>query len=111
MRRECEFKGNRHARAMMHVGIANPQWRVKHSRHSRRMHIPQKYVSGKRPMWLDPFRIGYVSIHFSEELATDPSMLWKAITLTGVDIGTDEHTEHQTQMVAMAFWQERVMSK
>ena len=35
---------------MMHAGIANPRWRGKRSRHSRRMHNPQFYVSGKRPM-------------------------------------------------------------
>ena len=40
----------RHARAVMHAGIANPRWRGKRSRHSRRMHNPQFYVSGKRPM-------------------------------------------------------------
>ena len=40
----------RHARAVMHVGIANPRWRGKRSRHSRRMRNPQFYVSGKRPM-------------------------------------------------------------
>ena len=40
----------RHARAVMHVGIASPQWRGKRSRHSPRMHNPQFYVSGKRPM-------------------------------------------------------------
>ena len=34
----------------MHVGIANLQWQGKRSRHSRRMHNPQFYVSGKRPM-------------------------------------------------------------
>ena len=37
----------RHARAVMHVGIANPRWRGKRSRHSRRMNNPQFYVSGK----------------------------------------------------------------
>ena len=31
-------------------GIANPPWRGKHSRHSRRKRNPQFYVSGKRPM-------------------------------------------------------------
>ena len=36
------------ARAMMHDGIANPRWRGKCSRHSRRMRNPQFYVSGKR---------------------------------------------------------------
>ena len=39
----------RHARALMHVGIANPRWRGKRSRHSRRMRKSQFYVSGKRP--------------------------------------------------------------
>ena len=39
-----------HARALMHVGIANPQGREKRSRHSRRMHSPQFYVSDKRPI-------------------------------------------------------------
>ena len=34
----------------MHIGIANPRWRGKHSRHSRRMHSPQFYVSGKSLM-------------------------------------------------------------
>ena len=59
-----DFKGNRwlairhatrhvrHARAAMHVGIANSRWRGKRSRHSRRMHNPQCYVSGKRPLAL-----------------------------------------------------------
>ena len=40
----------RHARAVMHVGIANPRWRGKRTRHSRRMRNPQFYVSGKRSM-------------------------------------------------------------
>ena len=40
----------RHARAVMYVGIANPSWRGKRSRHSWRMRNPQFYVSGKRPM-------------------------------------------------------------
>ena len=40
----------RHARAVMHVGIATPRWRGKRSRHSRRMHNSQFYVSVKRPM-------------------------------------------------------------
>ena len=40
----------RHARAVMHVGIAKPQWRGKRSRHSRRMRNSQFYVSVKRPM-------------------------------------------------------------
>ena len=40
----------RHARAVMHVGIANPRWRGKRSQHSRRMRNQQFYVSGKRPI-------------------------------------------------------------
>ena len=40
----------RHARAVMHVGIANPQLRGKRSWHSRRMRNPQFNASGKRPM-------------------------------------------------------------
>ena len=39
----------------MHVGIAHPRWQGKRSRHSRRMHNPQFYVSIKRPIpmrWL-----------------------------------------------------------
>ena len=39
-----------HARAVMHVGIANPRWWRKRFRHSRRMRIHQFYVSVKRPM-------------------------------------------------------------
>ena len=39
-----------HARAVMHVGVANPRWWGKRSRHSQRMHDPQFYVSGKRPV-------------------------------------------------------------
>ena len=40
----------RDARAVMHVGIANPRWRGKRSRHTWRMRNPQVSVSGKRPM-------------------------------------------------------------
>ena len=40
----------RDARAVMHVGIVNPRWRGKPSRHSRRMHNPKFCVSGKRSM-------------------------------------------------------------
>ena len=42
------------ARAVMHVGIANPRWQGKHS---RRMRNPQFYVCGKRPM--EAPRIGF----------------------------------------------------
>ena len=40
----------RHARAVVHVGIANPRWRRKGSSHTLRMRNPQFYVSGKMPM-------------------------------------------------------------
>ena len=40
----------RDARVVMHVGITNPRWRGKRSRHSRRMCNPQFYVSDKRLM-------------------------------------------------------------
>ena len=48
----------RHARVVMHVGIAHSRWRGKRSRHSRRMRNPQFYVSGKRPM-AESSRIGF----------------------------------------------------
>ena len=54
--RERPWHASRHvrdARALMHVGVANPRWRWKCSRHSRRMRNPQFYVSGKGPIkWL-----------------------------------------------------------
>ena len=40
----------RHARDLMHVGIANLRWRGKRSRHSRRMCNRQLYVFSKRPI-------------------------------------------------------------
>ena len=71
MRRECRERFPRHllqrnrwlaihhasrhvhdAHAVMHVGIANPRYRENSSRHSRCMHNPQVYVSGKRPIVL-----------------------------------------------------------
>ena len=49
----------RHARAVMHVGIAYPRCRGKHSRHSRLMRNPQFYVSGKRPIpWINYTTLG-----------------------------------------------------
>ena len=41
-----------HARAVIHVGIANARWRKKRSRHSWRMRSTQFGVSGKKPMRL-----------------------------------------------------------
>ena len=42
----------RHARVVMHVGIANPRLRGKRSMHSWRMHNLHINVSGKRLMWI-----------------------------------------------------------
>ena len=39
---------------VMHVGIANPRWRGKRSRHSRRMRNTQSYLSGERPIYKYP---------------------------------------------------------
>ena len=55
----------RHARAVMHVGITNPQWREtrsRHSRHSRRMHNSQFYVSGERTIPLVNSKCSHVSV-------------------------------------------------
>ena len=40
----------RHARAVMHVGIANPWWRGKRSQHSRLMRTSQFCLSGMKSM-------------------------------------------------------------
>ena len=42
--------GMHHGTCVSHVGIANPLWWAKRSRHSWRMGNPQFYVSGKRPI-------------------------------------------------------------
>ena len=60
----------RHARAVMHVGIANPRWREKHSRHSRPMRNPQFYVSVKRPMAKDASKVSLRSSEWCEGLIT-----------------------------------------
>ena len=52
---------NGHALAVMHIGIANPQWWEKRSRHSRRMRNPQFYVFGKRPVTDDDITMQGVS--------------------------------------------------
>ena len=52
----------RHARAVMHVGISNPQWRGKRSRHSRCMRNPQFYVSGTEDAH---------GVHYSEYYLSD----------------------------------------
>ena len=54
------------SRAVMHVGIANSQWRGKRSRHSRSMRNPQFYVSGKRPiLWNCHCDISRISLGIS----------------------------------------------
>ena len=41
----------RHTRVVMHVGIANPRWRGKRTRHSRRVRNPQFYVLARGPLF------------------------------------------------------------
>ena len=47
--RRQEYRERFHARAVVYVGITNPWWRGKCSRHSRRMRNPHFYVSSMRP--------------------------------------------------------------
>ena len=72
----------RHARAVMHVGIANPRWWWKRSRHSRRMLNPQFYVSGKGPLIHKPpkyrdrrFALIYEFIHLKNREAAQRNFL------------------------------------
>ena len=58
----------RDARAVMHFGIANPRWRGKHSRHSRRMRNSQFCVPGKRPIDRAHTQDGRWWIHSSQAL-------------------------------------------
>ena len=51
----------RHARAVMHVGIASPRWRGKRSWHSRRIRNPQFYVSGKGSIAIDELTLSATS--------------------------------------------------
>ena len=53
----------RHARVVMHVGIANRRWRGKRSRHSRHMRNSQIYVFGKRPMAVQLTMMFYYAIN------------------------------------------------
>ena len=48
----------------MHVGIANPRWRGKCSRHSWRMRNLQFCVSGKRPIHQIPYHARFVLLIF-----------------------------------------------
>ena len=77
----------RDVRAVMHVGIANPRWRGKRSRHSRRMHKSQFYVSGKRPMlWTTQAPVSYHKLHFTipyDTLARIYLVIY--ITITTID--------------------------
>ena len=47
----------------VHVGIANPWWRGKRSRHSLLMRNPQFYVSVKRPIGTVPTVAAYYGSH------------------------------------------------
>ena len=63
----------------MHVGIGNPWWRGKRSRHSGRMSNPQFYVSGKRPMLIQP--PGYVPRHTLCRLSNVGSFAYPQVAL------------------------------
>ena len=58
-----------HAHTMMHVGIANLVWRGWCSRHSRRMHNPFFFVSGKRPI---PLLVCLVSASLASTHGSSP---------------------------------------
>ena len=63
-----------HGRCVAHVpwclpglltsGFLWSRWWEKLSRYSRRMHDPHFYISGKRPMCMPRFFIGYLAIYF-----------------------------------------------
>ena len=65
----------RDARAVMHIGIANPRWWGKRSRHSRRMCNPRFYLSGMRSM-----HCGVHAVHVPTFTSTMYSgWLWKLL--------------------------------
>ena len=55
----------RDACAVMHIGIPDPRWRGKRSRHSRRMRNPQFYVYGKKPMASVNYGLGTPIYHLT----------------------------------------------
>ena len=50
----------RDARAVMHVGIANPRWRGKRSRYSRRMRNPQFLR-----IWQEAHGLQFTNVYYS----------------------------------------------
>ena len=58
--------GVRDSRAVMLVGIANPQWWGKRSQHSRRMRNPQYLAFRKRPTGVDPIEWLHMNCTVSE---------------------------------------------
>ena len=66
-----------HARAVMHVGVANPRRRGKRYRHSRRMGNPQFYISGKRPI---PRKVK-VTLIYQTELSLSTSNVLSRVPL------------------------------
>ena len=64
----------RDARALIHVGIANPRWHGKRSRHLRRMRNQQLYVSGKRPV--DDVPVDNKTASFQKEAMRTQVALW-----------------------------------
>ena len=81
----------RHPRAVMHAGIANPRWRGKRSRQSRRMRNPQLYVSGKRPMIRTAVLHVYVWVFMEtrqhvNKLCKNNNFIWKRKTSLQEDL-------------------------
>ena len=87
----------RDARAVMHVGIANPRMRGKRYRHSGRMRNPRFYVFGKRPIgpvmrkafpyhhvtMIIFFIFAYISVYpYMFIMEYDSSLMWICVFLS-----------------------------
>ena len=56
----------RHAPAVIHVGLANPRWRGKASRHSRCMHSQQFYVRARGPYATNLYKLLFLLLSVGE---------------------------------------------
>ena len=114
MRRECCERFARHRLqrkqlvgdpSMHHgtcvIGIINPRWQGKRSRHSRRMHNPQFYVSGKRPMvgktgsWQARLLLNALAL-FEGFLSKNQSRVRVSVSLPGFTSITCKHVRAAT---------------
>ena len=73
----------RHARAVMHVGIANPPWKDIRSRHSRRKGNPQYFVSGKRRIGRGVWLARYTCKHCHQLSSEDMPLRHPNLKLRG----------------------------